>query len=81
MKITQSGPMTRSGADYLMPVTIKIFLRRLRTTRLMVTGTESNTNVVAEDGKFVNLEVRNWAVSLVNQPIMKRRVKRQEWEK
>ena len=79
MRVTQVGKMTRSGSDYLIPVTIKVFLHRTRTTRLFVTGKEENTNVVAEDGKFVNCKVRNWAVSLVNAPIMKRRVRRQEW--
>ena len=90
MRITQTGQMERSGTDYLIPVTITIGLlesslaglfTRKRTTRLFVTGQRENTNVVAEDGKFVNIEVRNWAVSLVNQDVMKRRVRRQEWEK
>ncbi len=81
MKILLAGQMTRSGTDYLVPVAIKVFLHRTRYTNLFVTGQVENTNVVAEDGLFVNTEVRNWAVSLVNQAILKRRVRRQAWEK
>jgi len=81
MRVTQVGDMTRSGTDFLIPVTIKVFLHKLRTTRLFVTGQEERTNVVAEDGKYVNFEVSNWAVSLVNKDIMKRRIPRQTWER
>ena len=81
MRVKQAGEIKRSGRDYLIPVTIKVFLHKLRTTRLWVTGPERNTNVIAEDGKFVNLEVRNWAVSLVNQDIMKRCERRLAWQK
>ena len=81
MKITQAGDMARSDSDYLIPVTIKGFLQKMRHTRLFVTGAAERTNVVAEDGGFLNTEIRNWAVALVNKDILKRRIKRQGWEK
>jgi len=81
MKITQTGQMEKSGTDYLIPVTIKVFLRKLRATRLFVTGQEERTNVVAEDGGYLGAEIRNWAVDTVNKEILHRRIKRQAWEK
>ena len=81
MKIRQVGDIQCSRHDYLIPVTIKVLFHKLRTTRLLVTGHESSTNVIAEDGKFVNREARNWAVSLVNQIVMERFIRRQVWDK
>ena len=45
-----------------------------------VTGQEDKSNVVAEDGLFVNGELREWAISQANAHIIKRRIARQQWE-
>jgi len=80
MRCEMNGEILRSNSDYLVPVKVYRWFREPRETRCFVTGQEEKSNVVAEDGLFVNSTLREWVISQVNKDIMKRRIQRQRWE-
>ena len=82
MRFELNDPILRATkeGDCIVPVKIRRWFRRPRETRLFVEGPNEKTNVIAEDGGFVNGELRNWAIGQVNKGIMARRLQRQQWE-
>ena len=82
MRVELSGDILRAvkEGDCIVPVRVHRWFRKPRETRLFVEGPNEKTNVIAEDGGFVNTELRTWAIGQVNKGIMARRLERQQWE-